>query len=80
MFASSGRPDRFRDALHGVVAIRSLLDSLESELVARMRAQGFTWVELAEILDLTPQGAGRRHRGAARRRAVEEDDDEPFIP
>ncbi|MBA3476719.1 MAG: hypothetical protein H0T10_08220 [Actinobacteria bacterium] len=45
--------------LKELVALRSSLDSLESQLVATARARGCNWVELGEILGLTPQGASK---------------------
>jgi hypothetical protein len=74
------RADFSRDALRELIAVRTALDALEVELVATLRALGFTWVELAEILDMTPQGVGKRYRATARDRRDRDRGSEPFIP
>ena len=60
-------------ALREIVAVRSAVDSLEATLVARARLRGATWSELAAALDLSKQGARKRHLAIdpvfARRRA-----------
>jgi predicted transcriptional regulator len=62
------------------MAVRTALDALEVELVATLRTLGFTWVELAEILDMTPQGVGKRYRATARDRRDRDRRSEPFVP
>jgi predicted transcriptional regulator len=62
------------------MAVRVALDALEVALVATLRSQGCTWVELAAILGVTPQCVGKRHRAAGRGRMDRADDKEPFIP
>jgi hypothetical protein len=58
-------PDDPADALAAVVALRRLADRLEAAAVDRAIDAGWTWAEVAEALDLTRQGAHKRH--AARR-------------
>jgi hypothetical protein len=74
------RTDLGQDALRELMVVRAALDALEVELVATLRAQGCTWVELGEILGVTPQGAAKRHRTTGRGRADRDHGQEPFIP
>jgi hypothetical protein len=60
-------PERPAEALAAVVALRRLADRLEAEAVDRALADGWTWARIAEALDITRQGAHKRH--AARHRA-----------
>lgn len=64
-------PDDPETALAAVVALRRLADRLEAEAVDRALADGWTWGQVAEALDLTKQGAHKRHaerRGDVTRR------------
>jgi len=79
MHAGAPQPEQTVELLKELVALRSSLDSLESQLVATARARGCSWVELGEILGLTPQGASKRHRAARRPGRAWGDGDEPFI-
>ncbi len=59
MHGGAQQPEQTVKLLKELVALRSSLDSLESQLVATARARGCNWVELGEILGLTPQGASK---------------------
>jgi len=61
-------PDEPAEALAAVVALRRLADRLEAEAVDRAIARGWSWQRIADALDITRQGAHKRH--AARRRAM----------
>ena len=50
-----------RRALREVVAVRAVLQTLESTLVVSARRRGVSWGELAVDLGITPQGARQRH-------------------
>jgi hypothetical protein len=50
-----------RRAIREVVAARSVLDALESQLVITAREQGASWGALAADLGVTRQGARQRH-------------------
>lgn len=52
-------------ALAAVVSLRRLADRLEAEAVDAAVDAGWTWADVAQALDLTRQGAHKRH--AARR-------------
>jgi uncharacterized protein YggE len=57
-----GVPDAVVElGLREIVAVRVALESLEAALVARARAQGATWSELAPLLGLSKQGVRTRH-------------------
>jgi hypothetical protein len=62
-------PDDPADALAAVVALRRLADRLETTAVDHAVAAGWTWAEIAEALDLTRQGAHKRH-GARHRKGA----------
>jgi hypothetical protein len=65
------------DALRGlalIVELRQTLDRVESELAARARAEGATWVEIGAELGISRQAAFMRHRAA---RVNETDGDSP---
>lgn len=64
-------PDDPDTALAAVVALRRLADRLEASAVDQAIRDGWTWAQIAEALDLTRQGAHKRHavrRGEKRRR------------
>lgn len=48
-------------ALREIVALRTLLDGLEADLVRRARLEGASWTMIAAELGLTRQGARARH-------------------
>lgn len=50
-----------RSALRELVAARSALEALESQLVIAGREQGASWAELAVDLGVTRQGARQRY-------------------
>lgn len=54
-------PEDPADALAAVVALRRLADRLEAAAVDSAIDAGWTWAEVAEALDLTRQGAHKRH-------------------
>jgi hypothetical protein len=53
--------DSIEFALREIAAVRAAMDSLEVTLVARARSRGATWSELAGPLNLSKQGARKRH-------------------
>jgi hypothetical protein len=59
-------PDDPAAALAAVVALRRLADRLERAAVARAMEQGWTWVQVAEALGVTPQAAHKRLAGGGR--------------
>jgi DNA-directed RNA polymerase specialized sigma24 family protein len=59
-------PEDPATALAAVVALRRLADRLERSAVARALAQGWTWAQIAEALDVTPQAAHKRLAGRRR--------------
>ena len=48
-------------ALREIVAVREVLETLESTLIVRARKNGATWSQLAGPLGLSKQGARKRH-------------------
>lgn len=44
-----------------MIAIRRLADRLEAAAVDQAVEQGWTWAQIAEALDITRQGAHKRH-------------------
>jgi hypothetical protein len=54
-------------ALAAVVALRRLADRLERAAVAHALEQGWTWAQVAQALDVTPQAAHKRLAGSRRR-------------
>lgn len=54
-------PDEPAEALAAVVALRRVADRLEAAAVEQAVAAGWTWAQIAEALDLTRQGAHKRH-------------------
>ncbi|MDG4766839.1 helix-turn-helix domain-containing protein [Solwaraspora sp. WMMD406] len=49
--------------LRAVVALRRLLESLEAIQVDNARRQGWSWQEIADILDVTRQAVHKKHAG-----------------
>lgn len=60
-------PDRPADALAAVVALRRLAASLERDAVDEALAQGWTWAQIGNALDLSPQAAHKRLAPGRRR-------------
>lgn len=56
--ASSTDP---RVGLRAVLALRRLLDSLETLQVDNARRQGWSWQEIAVALEVTRQGVHKKH-------------------
>ena len=61
VFDRWGPGDVFRSGLREIVALRAVLDALESELVVGARGRGCTWLDLGEDLQLSAHGARKRH-------------------
>jgi hypothetical protein len=57
-----------------IIDLRQTLDRVESELAARARADGATWVDIGARLGISRQAAFMRHRAA---RVNETDGDSP---
>jgi hypothetical protein len=49
-------------ALRNVVQARAALDAIEAEIVAGARLAGYSWAAIGECLELSRQGARKRHR------------------
>lgn len=64
VFAPYGYHDVYRTGLREVVAARAALASLERELVVGARLRGYGWTVIADDLQLSPQGARKRHLDA----------------
>jgi hypothetical protein len=47
--------------LVGVAAMRDTADVLEEHHVGRARAAGWTWAEIAAVLEVSPQAVHKRH-------------------
>ncbi|MCW6009136.1 helix-turn-helix domain-containing protein [Micromonospora sp. CPCC 205371] len=58
--ASSTDP---RVGLRAVLALRRLLESLETLQVDNARRQGWSWQEIADALEVTRQGVHKKHAG-----------------
>lgn len=58
--ASSADP---RAGLRAVVALRKLLESLEVLQVRNARKQGWSWQEIAEVLQVSKQAVHKKHAG-----------------
>jgi len=54
-------PDKPADAFAAVSSLRVLADQLERSTVKEAIAQGWTWAQIAEALDITKQAAHKRH-------------------
>lgn len=53
-----------RTGLRAVKALRQLLEQLETAQVRRARAQGWSWQEIAEVLQVSKQAVHRKHRNS----------------
>ena len=60
-FEPWGPGDVFRSGLREIVALRAVLDGLETELVVGARSRGCKWRELGEDLGLSAHGVRKRH-------------------
>lgn len=49
--------------LRAVAALRRLVERMETAQVARARALGWTWQQIAVALGVTKQAVHRKHRG-----------------
>ncbi|WP_020522229.1 hypothetical protein [Catelliglobosispora koreensis] len=58
--ASSTDP---RTGLRAVVALRKLLESLEALQVRNARKHGWSWQEIAEVLQVSKQAVHKKHAG-----------------
>jgi hypothetical protein len=58
--ASSADP---RAGLRAVVALRRLLESLEALQVRNARKQGWSWQDIAEVLQVSKQAVHKKHAG-----------------
>jgi hypothetical protein len=52
-----------REGLRAVVALRSLLETLEVLQVGNARRQGWSWQEIAEALGVSRQAVHKKHSG-----------------
>lgn len=59
--ATEGDP---RTGLRAVRALRRLLEQLEASQVARARAQGWSWQDIADVLGVSRQAVHKKHRRA----------------
>jgi hypothetical protein len=58
--AAAGSTDP-RVGLRAVVALRRLLEGLESLQVLNARRQGWSWQDIADALQVTRQGVHKKH-------------------
>ncbi|HET8562156.1 MAG TPA: helix-turn-helix domain-containing protein [Marmoricola sp.] len=59
--ATEGDP---RIGLRAVRALRRLVEQLEASQVARARAQGWSWQDIADALGVSRQAVHKKHRRA----------------
>ena len=60
--AAAGSTDP-KVGLRAVLALRRLLESLESVQVDNARLNGWSWQEIADALEVTRQGVHKKHAG-----------------
>jgi DNA invertase Pin-like site-specific DNA recombinase len=60
--AAAGSTDP-RVGLRAVLALRRLLERLEAIQVDNARAQGWSWQEIADALEVTRQAVHKKHAG-----------------
>jgi hypothetical protein len=60
--AAAGSTDP-KVGLRAVLALRRLLESLETVQVDNARLQGWSWQEIADALEVTRQGVHKKHAG-----------------
>ncbi len=65
--AAAGSPDP-RVGLRAVLALRSLLETLEILQVSNARKQGWSWQEIAEALQVSKQAVHKKHAERDRER------------
>lgn len=63
-----GPPERLAMILDDLDRIRSLLDSVEHEVVSLMRDKGETWESIGETIGISRQAARQRFGKLRRRR------------
>lgn len=51
-----------RTGLRAVRALRRLVEQLEAAQVARARQLGWSWQEIADVLDVSRQAVHKKHR------------------
>jgi hypothetical protein len=61
-------PEDPQAALAAVVALRRLAGRLEEEAVTEAVARGWTWAEIGQALDVSPQAAHKKHASRVRGR------------
>ncbi len=54
--------------LVGVKALRDALEVCETYQVGRARQAGWTWAQIAQVLEVTPQAVHQKHRSKAAKR------------
>lgn len=59
---AAGGPDA-RTGLRAVLALRRLAETLETLQVANARRQGWSWQEIAEVLEVSKQAVHKKHAG-----------------
>ena len=59
--ASAAGSENPSDGLRAVAALRRLLERLEALQVASARAQGWSWQEIADALDVSRQAVHKKH-------------------
>jgi hypothetical protein len=52
-----------REGLRAVVALRKLLETLETLQVGNARRQGWSWQEIADALGVSRQAVHKKHAG-----------------
>lgn len=60
--ATAAAGDDPRTGLRAVRALRILSEHLESVQVRRARGQGWSWQEIADVLQVSKQAVHRKHR------------------
>lgn len=61
--AASGRDPR--EGLRAALALRRLAEALETLQVCNARAQGWSWQEIADALDVSKQAVHKKHAAHA---------------
>ena len=59
--ASLPTPEKTKDALAAVVALRTMADRLERKAVQKALAKGWTWAQIAENLGVTRQAVHKKY-------------------
>ena len=65
--AAAGSPDP-KVGLRAVLALRRLLERLEAIQVDNARAQGWSWQQIAEALEVSRQAVHQKHNRRGRSR------------